>query len=75
MSYLRPDRDEQHLPKQDEEEEHSEERQQIDPEGHPIRQEITMTELTHGVDMWDEHPIDAHTEDHPTPDRPSGRIP
>ena len=82
MSWTQPSKDEQHLPRQDEEEEHEDELQVISPTGHEYTdaqtaaqtQEITVQDLEAGFDAHDENPAQAQLEGHPTPDRPAGRI-
>jgi len=46
----------------------------IDPEGRPFVAHASMEDLHTGIDMDSETPEEAHREDHPTPDRPHGRI-
>jgi len=56
-------------------EEHDEdEHAVIDAHGQPIQEELTMQHLSSGVDIIGETPEQAHSDEHPTPDRPSGRI-
>jgi hypothetical protein len=72
----RPARDEPDIPDARDEEEHPE----ISPSGHPIESEphmdrLTPEDLAQGVDLTgDDTPEEAHAGDHPTPDRPSGRV-
>jgi hypothetical protein len=59
---------------QQEEASDEEEHPVIDPDGRPFMAQVTHQDLIHGVDMESETPEEAHAENHPTPDRPGGRV-